>query len=104
MLTRRHFLQTSCTVGAASAFWKPGQAAADDEFVGPGRQPDVVSYQGSYPGWPWTTSGTDGTLYCVFREGTMHDYSAEGRLIVDYEIRERKGRIAGYFVKFPTDC
>lgn len=42
-------------------------------------KPDVVIYEGSYPGWPWVTAGKDGTLYCVFREGTVHGFSAPGK-------------------------
>ncbi|MCA9423683.1 MAG: exo-alpha-sialidase [Candidatus Omnitrophica bacterium] len=42
-------------------------------------EPDVIVYSGDYPGWPWVCRGADGTLYCVFREGTVHMYSANGR-------------------------
>lgn len=43
--------------------------------------PDVVIYEGTYPGWPWVTAGADGTLYCVFREGTEHGFSAAGKAL-----------------------
>ncbi len=36
-------------------------------------KPDVVIYEGAYPGWPWVAKGADGTLHCVFREGTQHE-------------------------------
>lgn len=45
-------------------------------------KPDVVIYEGKYPGWPWITAGASGTLYCVWREGTVHDYSADGRILL----------------------
>ena len=48
----------------------------------PKSEPDVIIYDGSYPGWPWITTGTDGTLYCVLREGTEHGFSPEGRLML----------------------
>ena len=56
-----------------------GQATAST----PGKsRPDVIVYKGVYPGWPWITSAADGTLYCVFREGTVHDYSANGKVLL----------------------
>ena len=45
-------------------------------------KPDVVIFEGKYPGWPWITAGASGTLYCVWREGTIHDYSADGRIML----------------------
>lgn len=45
-------------------------------------KPDVVIYEGTYPGWPWITAGADGTLYCVFRDGTEHGFSAAGRAMI----------------------
>jgi hypothetical protein len=48
----------------------------------PKTKPDVVLYEGAYPGWPWIAKGTDGTLFCVFREGTEHDFSAAGRALL----------------------
>lgn len=44
-------------------------------------KPDVVIFEGKYPGWPWIAAGASGTLYCVWREGTIHDYSADGRIM-----------------------
>jgi len=43
---------------------------------------DVVIFNGVYPGWPWICAGASGTLYCVWREGTIHDYSADGRIML----------------------
>jgi hypothetical protein len=45
-------------------------------------RPSVVIYEGTYPGWPWITAGADGTLYCVWREGTVHGFSANGRIML----------------------
>lgn len=42
----------------------------------------VVIYEGSYPGWPWVAAGADGTLHCVFRDGTEHDFSPSGRALI----------------------
>lgn len=44
--------------------------------------PDVVIYQGSYPGWPWISRTPSGRLVCVWREGTVHEFSAAGRLML----------------------
>lgn len=44
--------------------------------------PDVVIYQGSYPGWPWISRTPSGRLVCVWREGTVHEFSAVGRLML----------------------
>ncbi|MCC6442219.1 MAG: exo-alpha-sialidase [Armatimonadetes bacterium] len=52
----------------------------------PKTKPDVVIYEGSYPGWPWIATSKDGTLYCVFREGTEHDYSAVGRAMITHSV------------------
>lgn len=41
---------------------------------------DVVVFRGSYPGWPWVAKTPSGKLVCVWREGTAHEYSSEGRL------------------------
>lgn len=43
--------------------------------------PDVIIYEGTYPGWPWISAGADGTLYCVFRDGTEHGFSATGKAL-----------------------
>jgi hypothetical protein len=47
----------------------------------PATQPSAVVFEGSYPGWPWVAAGKDGQLYCVFREGTIHEYSPSGRVL-----------------------
>jgi len=44
--------------------------------------PDVVIYDGAYPGWPWICTGSDGTLYCAFREGTEHGFSPSGKIML----------------------
>jgi hypothetical protein len=45
-------------------------------------EPDAVIYEATYPGWPWVARGRDGTLHCVFREGTEHDFSAAGKALL----------------------
>lgn len=46
-------------------------------------EPDVIIYRGTYPAWPWVTSTPDGRkLVAVWREGTRHDYCADGRLML----------------------
>ncbi len=80
--TRRQFLrQTLATASAASCFNPPSVPQA---FGAPPTKstPDVVLYRGTYPGWPWVTAGVDGTLYCVFREGTRHEYCARGCALI----------------------
>jgi hypothetical protein len=52
--------------------------------AGPRSAPDVIIYEGAYPGWPWICRASDGTLYCVFREGTIHDYSENGRVMLTH--------------------
>ena len=64
---------------AIALTWGAQAATAADSVKS---QPDVVIYRGSYPGWPWVAAGSDGTLYCVFREGTVHGYSAEGKAML----------------------
>jgi len=59
-----------------------GNLEASASAVVPKTQPDVVIYEGAYPGWPWVAKGTDGTMFCVFREGTEHDFSASGRAVL----------------------
>ena len=80
--TRRQFLRrtlatvsaTWCIQGSPSPHaWGSSQAKST---------PDVVLYRGTYPGWPWITASADGTLYCVFREGTRHEYCAGGRAMI----------------------
>lgn len=42
---------------------------------------DAVIFRGAYPGWPWVTRTPAGRLVCVWREGTVHEFSADGRLM-----------------------
>ncbi|MBN1395107.1 MAG: exo-alpha-sialidase [Pirellulales bacterium] len=44
--------------------------------------PDVVIYSGTYPAWPWIDSTSDGKLVCVWREGTQHHYSSNGKVML----------------------
>ena len=76
MTTRRHFLRASFAGLMAARF---GHAAETPPVKS---KPDVILYEGSYPGWPWVTAGADGTLYCAFREGTEHGFSATGRALL----------------------
>ncbi len=48
---------------------------------GPKSRPDVIVFSGDYPGWPWVCRSGNGTLFCVFREGTEHMYSEKGRAL-----------------------
>ncbi len=43
--------------------------------------PDVVIYDGTYPGWPWIDRAADGTLMCIWREGYRHEYSSNGKMM-----------------------
>jgi Neuraminidase (sialidase) len=63
----------------AVAFLLPFVASAEST---PKSEPDVVIYEGEYPGWPWIAKAVDGTLYCVLREGTIHGYSPSGRVML----------------------
>jgi len=45
-------------------------------------QPDVILFEGNYPGWPWVMTARDGTMYCVFREGTVHGFSSAGKAML----------------------
>lgn len=56
----------------------PGPAQAQQS---PSSRPSAVIYEGSYPGWPWVAAGKAGALFCVFREGTIHDYSPSGKVM-----------------------
>lgn len=81
MFTRRRFLQQAAGAAAcASCFTSRSLPAA--ERAAPKTAPDVIVYDGVYPGWPWIVAHPDGTLYCVFREGTEHGYSAAGRALL----------------------
>jgi len=48
----------------------------------PKTKPDVIIYEGSYPGWPWIAQADGRTCLVVFREGTEHDFSAAGRALL----------------------
>ena len=80
--SRRVFLQRalsgsvalSASTGLGRSLW--GAAVATTKS-----RPDVIVYEGTYPGWPWITAGADGTLYCAFREGTEHGYSSVGKAL-----------------------
>ena len=83
MYTRRQFLQRSvATTVPLFVVGVPAQTSPPRRRHLPKVKPDVVIYEGTYPGWPWITAGHDGTLYCVFREGTVHGYSANGRVML----------------------
>ncbi len=76
MTTRRHFLFASFLGLTTARFARVAEPAPVKS------KPDVVIYEGSYPGWPWVTAGADGILYCAFREGTEHGFSATGRALL----------------------
>lgn len=76
MQTRREFLYQSFLAGGSIVTASAALAAAPAVKS----SPDVIIYEGDYPGWPWVSAGADGALYCVWREGTIHGYSANGRL------------------------
>ena len=44
--------------------------------------PDVVIYDGTYPGWPWVAATPGGKLLAVWREGTQHMFSSAGRVMI----------------------
>jgi hypothetical protein len=66
------------TAAACMCLFAGAVAAAP---AGPKRAPDVVIYDGVYPGWPWICKGADGVFYCVLREGTEHGFSAPGKIM-----------------------
>lgn len=80
MFTRRDILRSAgasacmATTGMLSAPWAKGLDRKSDNRV--------VVYDGEYPGWPWITKGEDRRLYCVFREGTRHEFSPQGRILL----------------------
>jgi hypothetical protein len=83
MLNRRRFLQYSVAATAATACVPLATAEVPAaQPHAPKTKPDVIIYDGQYPGWPWVTAAKDGTLFCVFREGTEHGYSATGRALM----------------------
>ncbi|MFO0925676.1 MAG: sialidase family protein [Gemmataceae bacterium] len=77
MTTRRRFLGRSLlTIGATLAAPVAGRDRSPVKA-----KPDVVIFDGRYPGWPWVAATRDRGLYCVFREGTEHGYSAAGQAL-----------------------
>jgi len=82
MLTRRRFVRTALTTTGV-CLGVGGKPLIRSSFAGSTvkSQPDVVLFEGKYPGWPWIAKGQDGTLYVVFREGTVHMFSAVGRVM-----------------------
>ncbi len=52
--------------------------------------PDVVIYDGTYPGWPWIDRAPGGKLLCVWREGTRHAYSSVGKVMLSTSDDEGK--------------
>lgn len=77
MTTRRQFLRYSVAAGAAGLLGSRGFSQVASKPT-----PEVTIYEGIYPGWPWIINAKDGMLYCVFREGTEHMYSATGRVML----------------------
>ncbi len=81
-MNRRRFLQRSAQASAlALSLGRTWGAPLASMHVQVKARPDVVIYDGEYPGWPWVTRGGDGSLHCVFREGSVHDYSGNGRAL-----------------------
>ena len=79
MRTRRRFLHEALALAAGAGLPFSRSRAAGGAVKS---RPDVVIHDGTYPGWPWVTTGPDGVLHCVFREGTVHDYSPSGRVLL----------------------
>ncbi|WP_437227496.1 sialidase family protein [Planctomicrobium sp. SH661] len=75
---------TSLILGCAAVLFLGSSVfgEAPSAKLGSKSEPDVVLYEGTYPGWPWITAAADGTLYCVFREGTEHGFSASGKAMM----------------------
>ncbi|MFV1969008.1 MAG: sialidase family protein [Pirellulaceae bacterium] len=85
MQQRRRFLLKTAQLSAAllgGSVLKLHAGEAADARANVKSTPDVVIYEGTYPGWPWVSAGEDGTLYCVFREGVRHGFSAEGKIML----------------------
>ncbi len=82
MIARRHFLLRTLAAPAALLACHGERALRGADLPAARSDPSVVVYKGTYPGWPWVAAGADGTLYCVFREGTAHDYSPSGRALL----------------------
>jgi BNR repeat-like domain len=82
MKTDRQFLKLTIVIAVAILFLcNDGIINANDKQALKSK-PDVIIYDGVYPGWPWVSADSDGTFYCVFREGTRHMFSAEGRIML----------------------
>ena len=80
---RRTFLRCSLATAAASVVGTHASFGRSEPGDGPTKsKPDVVVYDGTYPGWPWITDDGEGTLYCVFREGTRHGYCPKGKAMI----------------------
>lgn len=70
-------LATVVFLGVGLSLFSAGAASVDVKST-----PDVVIYEGTYPGWPWINTDADGTLYCSFREGVEHGFSATGKIML----------------------
>lgn len=81
-MRRRRFLGTAVGWAGASPLISFSLAAAAEVKGQPKTNPDLLIYQGDYPGWPWITKTRSGTLHCVWREGTRHDFCPQGRLML----------------------
>jgi predicted neuraminidase len=82
-VARRSFLQVIYSVVACAIAAAAWGATADSPLPGTVKSaPDVVIYQGVYPAWPWIDRTSGGTLLCVWREGTQHMYSANGKVML----------------------
>jgi photosystem II stability/assembly factor-like uncharacterized protein len=79
-MKRRSFLKRTAAVLVGG--WASRDNVARSEESLPRVKPDVVLYQGQYPGWPWLTRIRSGTMLCVFREGTEHGFSASGKAML----------------------
>ena len=80
--TRRQFLKQTLVATSSVLAVGPRRSFGELAISRVKSEPDVVLPDGTYPGWPWITATAGGTLYCVFREGTVHGYSASGRAMI----------------------
>ena len=74
---------TPLAVGLAAALLAAAVAsptAARGETVK--SAPDAVIFRGDYPGWPWVAATPSRRIVCTWREGRVHEFSAEGRLML----------------------
>ena len=90
----------------ASSLWSCSQLHAADSSspssAAPKSQPDVLIYQGTYPGWPWVSRCPNGTLVCAWREETQHGFSAVGRLMLSQSRDDgKRGSPAVTFLDVP---